>query len=452
MKNKKFLRGSLKKELLILNIISFIIIGCGISYSISIAKNNDTVSLINRFNKAYVEIIKYVNRNDDNSKKYLIEASDLYNINSAIIDNEGNIYMKSKGVLEEKIDVNMIKNIFQNKYTDGNFYQQYDIRLDEQDYKLLIWRNQGSSAVIIKIFLSISVSFLLAILTIYLYTYKKVKYIGYLTKGINEFSSGNLEYRIIEKENNELGFLAKGMNLMANNLKNSIESERNQEKFKSELISNVSHDLRTPLTSIIGYLQLIDNEKTTEENKKKYVKNAIEKSYKLRDLIGDLFEYSKLQSNSVSLQMSNVNVIEIIEQSIGELYVEAMEKNIVFIKNYEYSNINLYIDSNKIGRVFQNILSNTVKYSVENSKVLIDINEDKNDVIISFENEIEQESLKDVDKIFNRFYRCNESRNSETPGSGLGLAIAKSIIDLHNGDIYAKCENNIFKIYVKLMK
>lgn len=452
MKNKKILRGSLKKELLVVNIISFIIIGCGIAYSISIAKNNDTVSLINRFNNAYVDIIKYVNRNDNNSKEYLIEVSDLYNINSAIIDNEGNIYMKSKGVLEEKIDVNMIKNILQNKYTDGNFYQQYDIRLDEEDYKLLIWRNQGSSAVIIKIFLSISASFLFAILIIYLYTYKKVKYIGNLTKGINEFSSGNLEYRITEKENNELGFLAKGMNLMANNLKNSIESERNQEKFKSELISNVSHDLRTPLTSIIGYLQLIDNEKTTEENKKKYVKSAIEKSYKLRDLIGDLFEYSKLQSNSVSLQMSNVNVIEIIEQSIGELYVEAMEKNIVFIKNYEYSNINLYIDSNKIGRVFQNILSNTVKYSVDNSKVLIDINEDENYVIISFENQIEQESLKDVDKIFNRFYRCNESRNSETPGSGLGLAIAKSIIDLHNGDIYAKCENNIFKIYVKLMK
>ncbi len=452
MKNRKFLRGSLKKEFLLLNIISFIIIGCGIAYSISIAKNNDTVSLINRFNNAYVEIIKYVNRNDANSKEYLIEVSDLYNINSAIIDNEGNIYMKSKGVLEEKIDVNMIKNIFQNKYTDGNFYQQYDIRLDEEDYKLLIWKNQGSSAVIIKIFLGISVSFLLAILTIYLYTYKKVKYIGNLTKGINEFSSGNLEYRITEKENNELGFLAKGMNLMANNLKNSIEAERNQEKFKSELITNVSHDLRTPLTSIIGYLQLIDNEKTTEDNKKRYVKSAIEKSYKLRDLIGDLFEYSKLQSNSVSLQRSNVNVIEIIEQSIGELYVEAMKKNIVFIKNYEYSNINLYIDSNKIGRVFQNILSNTVKYSVENSNVLIDINEEKNDVIISFENEIEQESLKDVDKIFNRFYRCNESRNSEIPGSGLGLAIAKSIIDLHNGDIYAKCENNIFKIYVKLIK
>ena len=129
-----------------------------------------------------------------------------------------------------------------------------------------------------------------------------------------------------------------------------------------------------------------------------------------------------------------------------------MKKSIVFIKNYEYSNINLYIDSSKIGRVFQNILSNTVKYSVENSNVLIDINEEKNDVIISFENEIEQESLKDADKIFNRFYRCNESRNSEIPGSGLGLAIAKSIIDLHNGDIYAKCENNIFKIYVKLIK
>lgn len=445
-------KRSLKKEFLLISLITLLIVVTGIIMSIRIDYQNSTVGLINLFNKSYIDIQRYVSKLDDNSKEYFNEVCDLNKVNAVIIDAHGNIYMKSKNVYETIIDVNKIEKIFHNKYSDGNIYQRYDIRLDNKDYNLLIWKEKVGNEVVIKIILSISISFLLAIFIIYIYAFRKAKYIGELTKGIYEFSSGNLDYIISEKGKDELRFLAKGMNLMAKNLKNSIESERNQEKFKSELISNVSHDLRTPLTSIIGYLQLIDNEKTTEENKKKYVKSAIEKSYKLRDLIGDLFEYSKLQSNSVSLQMSNVNVIEIIEQSIGELYVEAMEKNIAFIKNYEYSNINLYIDSNKIGRVFENILSNTVKYSVENSKVLIDINEGKNYVIISFENQIEQESLKDVDKIFNRFYRCNESRNSETPGSGLGLAIAKSIIDLHNGDIYAKCENNIFKIYVKLMK
>ena len=316
----------------------------------------------------------------------------------------------------------------------------------------MIWREKVGNEIFIKIILVISSSFLLSISIIYFYAFRKAKYIGKLTEGINEFSYGNLDYRIIEKGNDELEFLAKGMNYMAENLKNSIELERNQEKLKSELITNVSHDLRTPLTSIIGYLQLIDNEKTIENDKKRYTKIALNKSYKLKELIGDLFEYSKLQSNTVDINKSNVNIIEIIEQSIGELYIEAIKRNITFNKKYDYSNITLNIDSMKIGRVFENILSNSIKYGLENSSVLIDINESVEEVIISIENEIEQESLEDVDKIFNRFYRGNESRNSEVSGSGLGLAIAKSIVELHNGDIYAECCENTFKIYVKIPK
>ncbi|WP_291651171.1 HAMP domain-containing sensor histidine kinase [Clostridium sp.] len=443
-------KRSLKKEFLLLSLISLLIVVAGIIMSIRIEYENSTVGLINLFNKSYIDIQRYVNKLDDNSKEYFNEVCDLNKVNAAIVDVHGNIYMKSKNVDETIIDVNKIEKIFHNKYSDENIYQRYDIRLDNKDYNLLIWREKVGSEVFIKIILVISISFLLAIFIIYIYAFRKAKYIGELTKGIYEFSSGNLDYLISEKGKDELRFLAKGMNLMAKNLKNSIDSERNQERFKSELITNVSHDLRTPLTSIIGYLQLIDNEKTSEENKKRYTKSAIEKSYKLRDLIGDLFEYSKLQSNSVSLNKSNVNIIEIIEQSIGELYIEATEKNIVFIKRYEYSNINLSIDSSKIGRVFQNVLSNSVKYSRKNSNILINIFKKNNNIIISFENEIEQESLKDIDKIFNRFYRCNESRNSEIPGSGLGLAIAKNIIDLHNGEIYVECNNNIFKLYIKL--
>ena len=447
---KKLFVWSLKKEFLLLSIVTFIIVISGIIHSINIVKYNSNESLINIFNKTYIDIQRYVNRLDDNSKEYLNEVCELNKVNAAIIDTQGNIYMKSKNVDSNIIDVNKIQNIFQNKYSDENIYQRYDISLDNEDYNLLIWREQGGNEVIIKVISSISLSFLLAIIIIYIYTIRKARYIRELTKGINEFSLGNLDYIISEKGKDELRSLAKGMNLMAKNLKNSIASERSQEKFKSELITNVSHDLRTPLTSIIGYLQLIDNEKTSEENKKRYTKSAIEKSYKLRELIGDLFEYSKLQSNSVTLNKSNANIIEIIEQSIGELYIEAVEKNIVFIKKYEYSNINLNVDSSKIGRVFQNVLSNSVKYSKRNSDISINILTDKNNIIISFENEIEHESLKDIDKIFNRFYRCNESRNSDIPGSGLGLAIAKNIIDLHSGDIYAECNNNTFKLYIKL--
>lgn len=437
---------------MLLSIISFLIIAMGITYSASIAKDNYTGNIINTLNKSYVEIERYVYRNDSNSEEYLKSVCDLNNVNGAIIDDVGNIYMKSKDVYEDKIDVDMIKDIFTNRYTGRNLYQKYDIRLDNEEYDLLLWKEQGRSEVLIEMVLYIAISFIVAIVIIYIYSFRKVKYIGKLTEGINEFSSGNLDYRIIENGKDELGFLAKGMNSMAENLKNSIELERNQEKLKSELITNVSHDLRTPLTSIIGYLQLIDNEKTIEDDRKRYTKIALNKSYKLKELIGDLFEYSKLQSNTVAINKSNVNIIEIIEQSIGELYIEAIKRNITFTKKYDYSNLTLNVDSMKIGRVFENILSNSIKYGLENSSVFIGINESVEEVTISIENEIEQEALEDVDKIFNRFYRGNESRNSQISGSGLGLAIAKSIVDIHNGGIYAECYENLFKIHVKIPK
>lgn len=451
-KSKKFLKGSLKRDFLLLSIISFLIIVSGIIISIRIDNQNSISNLINIFNKTYIEMERYINRLDDNSKAYFNDVSNLNNVNAAIIDIDGNIYMKSENVEETIIDTNKIEKIFHNEYSDGNTYQRYDVILDGKDYNLLIWREKVGNEIFIKIILVISSSFLLSIFIIYFYAFRKVKYIGKLTEGINEFSSGNLDYRIIENGKDELGFLAKGMNSMAENLKNSIEVERNQEKLKSELITNVSHDLRTPLTSIIGYLQLIDNEKTIEDDRKRYTKIALNKSYKLKELIGDLFEYSKLQSNTVAINKSNVNIIEIIEQSIGELYIEAIKRNITFAKKYDYSNLTLNVDSMKIGRVFENILSNSIKYGLENSSVFIGINESVEEVTISIENEIEQEVLEDVDKIFNRFYRGNESRNSEISGSGLGLAIAKSIVDLHKGDIYAECYENLFKIHVKIPK
>lgn len=114
---------------------------------------------------------------------------------------------------------------------------------------------------------------------------------------------------------------------MAEKLKENIEKERAQEEFKTELITNVSHDLRTPLTSLIAYMQLVGDEKTTEENKKKYTAVSIEKAYKLNKLIEDLFEYSKLESGGISLNKREVNVVEILEQSIGELFGEAQKRN-----------------------------------------------------------------------------------------------------------------------------
>ena len=174
---KKLFVWSLKKEFLLLSIVAFIIVISGIIRSINIVKYNSNESLINIFNKTYIDIQRYVNRLDDNSKKYLNEVCELNKVNAAIIDTQGNIYMKSKNVDSNIIDVNKIQNIFQNKYSDENIYQRYDISLDNEDYNLLIWREQGGNEVIIKVISSISLSFLLAIIIIYIYTIRKARYI-----------------------------------------------------------------------------------------------------------------------------------------------------------------------------------------------------------------------------------------------------------------------------------
>ncbi|MEW9096271.1 MAG: HAMP domain-containing sensor histidine kinase [Clostridiaceae bacterium] len=288
------------------------------------------------------------------------------------------------------------------------------------------------------------------LLLIYLLVRRKAEYIKSICNGIKIISEGNLDYKIEVKGNDELAILAKEINSMSLKLKNKIEEERAAERLKSELITNVSHDLRTPLTALIGYIQLAADDKMSFEDKDKYAKISLEKSKKLKVLIDDLFEYSKLESGGIKLEKVKVNIIEIIEQSIGELSIKAKERCIGFNKNFKNSKVELLVDPNKIARVFENIIGNAVKYSVEGSDVNVNLYENHENVIISFENIAENISEEDLDKIFNRFYRTDESRNSEIAGSGLGLAIAKNIVELHQGRIWVKNEEDKFIINIEL--
>lgn len=299
------------------------------------------------------------------------------------------------------------------------------------------------------IFFKISITILIII---YLLVRRKAEYIVNICNGIKVISEGNLEYRIKIKGHDELATLSNEINNMSLKLKNKIEGERAAERLKTELITNVSHDLRTPLTSLIGYIQLVANDNISLEEKDKYAKISLEKSKKLKALIDDLFEYSKLESGGIKLEKTKVNIIEIIEQSIGELSIQAKERNIEFNKNFKNTKVDLLIDPGKIARVFENILENAVKYSVEGNDVNINLHENDKKLIISFENIVDNFSEENTEKVFNRFYRTDESRNSETSGSGLGLAIAKSIVELHEGRIWVKGKENRFIINIELNK
>lgn len=187
------------------------------------------------------------------------------------------------------------------------------------------------------------------------------------------------------------------------------------------------------------------------EDKEVYGKKSIERAEKLKVLIENLFEYSKLESGQISPEICTVNIIEIIEQIIGELSIMAKKSQINFVKKYNISELNLKVDPYLMSRVFQNILSNAIKYSVKNSSVYIDIISNKDSTIISFENVSNNNlSSEHMDRIFERFYMGDKSRNSHKNNSGLGLAIVKNIVDLHDGEVWAKNNGNIFTICVKL--
>ncbi|OPJ59230.1 sensor histidine kinase [Clostridium oryzae] len=282
---------------------------------------------------------------------------------------------------------------------------------------------------------------------------KKIRYIREITTGIQEISSGNLEFKLVEKGNDEFTIMARNINSMSALLKDKIEDERRSEQTKNELITNVSHDLKTPLTTIIGYLTLVkdknyDNEGTMND----YIDRAYSKSLRLKKLIEDLFEYTKISNGVIKINKSNVNIVELMEQLLGEMSILAKQNDLSFEKNYSSNEIYADVDSDLMARAFENILSNSIKYSYKelDSKIIVSIIQNKDNVLISFENQGDTIPTEILPLLFERFYRVDKSRNSKISGSGLGLAIAKNIVELHGGNISAESEANTVKISVKL--
>lgn len=278
--------------------------------------------------------------------------------------------------------------------------------------------------------------------------------IEYISSSLREISKGDLEYNVEIKGYDELAILASDINYMEREIKEKIENERLAEKTKSELITNVSHDLRTPLTSVMGYMGLVKDKKySSEEERDDYLNIAYNKAEKLKILIEDLFQYTKMNNEGLSLEKSEIDINELIRQLIMELSPTAEEKNIEFVDNMGNKRVIMNVDGDKISRVFENILSNAAKYSPSGEKISILCEDTSVSTIITIENLCGNGITKEeLDKIFERFYRGDKSRNSDTGGSGLGLAIAKSIVDMHGGDIWANLNGDMVSFNVRLYK
>lgn len=282
-------------------------------------------------------------------------------------------------------------------------------------------------------------------------TKRKMKQIEALAKGVKEIAKGDLTYRIEKKGIDEIALLTENVNHMAEAIMTNIEMERRVEKQKNELITNVSHDLRTPLTSIMGYLRLLRDERyDTKEQYDEYLKIAFSKSEQLKNLIDDLFEYTKLTNESIVLGQQEVCINELLDQLIEELIPQAEENHRIFIKNFSKERIFATVDSEKIVRVFDNLLMNAIKYSTGNGKIFVSLERKERNVQICVANESDEFTSEELTSLFERFYKKDQSRTSVAEGSGLGLAIAKSIVELHGGKIGAKYTDGMLQFIIEL--
>lgn len=270
-----------------------------------------------------------------------------------------------------------------------------------------------------------------------------------LSNAVKRISNGDFDVEI----NQDIGLfnsLGKEFTDIKNGFEKAVSEEVKSQSMKTELISNVSHDLKTPLTSIITYIDLLKDENLSDDKRNEYIDTLDRNSLRLKNLIDDLFEVSKVNSGNVQLNIVDVDIVALIQQAKFELSDQFNNKNLIFKTNYPNEKIILSLDSLKTYRIFENLLINISKYALANTRVYIDIIDHGNEIEISFKNISADEIMVGEDKLVERFVQGDTSRN--TSGSGLGLAIAKSFTEVQKGTFKIAIDGDLFKAIVTFKK
>lgn len=366
-----------------------------------------------------------------------------------IVDIEGKLLFRPPGMTEERVDLQQIvmETLDSRKRIEegqaGIYVTFHAINVWDKHAYLVF---EGTPQGVIKQHrvetpFAIALGLAVALLAFLWLSRRKMREFGTISASLLEIAAGKLDTRVPEQSRDELGQVAMRINHMAAELKRRIEEERRVEAAKNELITNVSHDLRTPLTSILGYLRLLqDGKAETAEDRDRYLGVAVQKSETLQRLIDDLFEYTKLTADGYVLARETVHMNGLLEQLVEELRPAAEEAELTIKLHLPEQRVNVQAAPDKLGRVFENLLGNALKYSRRPGEVVVTLStpaEGQVQVVVSNEGEPIPEAL--LPRLFERFYRTDQARSAEG-GSGLGLAIAKSIVELHGGTIVASCE------------
>ncbi|WP_459503432.1 sensor histidine kinase [Bacillus sp. C1] len=298
--------------------------------------------------------------------------------------------------------------------------------------------------------------FLFSIFSFYVYIFyrheKKLYYevcIKQMIEEIRYIADGNFNHKVSILQHDYLEDLATGVNHIVEQLKVSIEEERQTEQAKSELITNVSHDLRTPLTSIVGYVNLIHHDNYRDEVElRHYIQVIYDKVTRLNMLMNDLFEYTRVQNKELQLSTVPIDIIELLGQLSVQFRIQFQEANIECRPSFPTEKLMVLADGDKLVRVFENLIMNAMTYGNDGEFIDIAAYQDGNMIAIDITNYGQPIPSTDLPHIFERFYRVEKSRSAYTGGSGLGLAIAKSIVEIHSGtiDVYSNDEKTTFTV------
>lgn len=269
---------------------------------------------------------------------------------------------------------------------------------------------------------------------------------------LHYIAEGHFDHRIPFQLQGDMQRVVQSINALVDSTIKSMEEERQIERSKDELITNVSHDIRTPLTSIIGYLGLIeDKQYHSYEDVLKYTHTAFLKAKEMKVLVEDLFEYTKVRQTDAPLNLTQLDVGQMIEQLAASFELEASKKGMKITTEISEKHIMMDADAEKLARVFNNLLSNALKYGSDGKHIFLKVfYANKREIVVEVSNDgpkIPAEALK---QLFDRFYRVESSRSKETGGSGLGLAIAQSIIGRHKGYIYALSDEELTSFVIHL--
>lgn len=376
--------------------------------------------------------------------------------NIYIIDKNGKVQYKNINDGYEMVDVIDITSL-RKEIEEGDkrvYRTMYPLTINNDICYFIMIKNLDG-----EVLYSYEVTYIIAVITslvvfiimIYLGIKRKVKYIEYISSSLEEISRGNLKYTIKENGEDELAMVASNINEMKKSLIGIIEKEKENDKKQRELITNISHDLKTPLTIILGYLDIIKTKKyKSDEEKERYIEVTYEKAVGLQQMILKLFDLVKLADKETVLDRRKVNINRLLRQVILEYFPIAEGKNIIIEYNAPEDTIILEVDLDKMCIVFDNLISNAVKYSKENEKVIVTLEHDDAGVLIHFKNKCINVNKDDLSNLFNRFYRGDKARNSSIEGSGIGLSIAKRIIELHNSNIWAELEDDEISFIIRL--